>query len=514
MTRDLPAELPTAVVPRARSTEHRPADVDWTTDTDNFFLNGPFAPWHAEAAEYDLPVIGRLPDDLAGALFRITNNPRFRPRDLDRYHWWEGDGGVAATYIRDGRACFRMKWVMTDSMKVEVEAGEAVYNGFVNGSQPHPLPAGAPPAKNVANTNVGLFADHLLVYYEGGLPYSLHPETLDTLGAHDFDGGIDVLCTAHYKIDPTSGDMLFFAAVGRNLTWYQADVRTGKIVDSATFDMGCPAMVHDYIVSEHHAIFLISPTQFRLDRILEGRPGVLWDESAVPDGARFAVLDRRTHEVTWYDTGLMLAPTHFFNAYETATGIVVDLHVIARLGNPADHPDEPISSHTWFPPAMAWRFTLDRATKTAAQQRISGVAGEFPKINDDWLGRENRYGYFATTRGLTPESMTDGLARQDFVTGQTLVIDGPDGLTSPSEPVFVARRGGTAENDGYLLSVWWNPATALSELLVHDTTEFGREPLARVLLGVRIPFAFHGTWAQAEQLDAAIAAHHNASDQL
>ena len=504
--RDLPAPLPTTVVRRnAPAPPRRPADVDWNTS--NKFLNGPFAPWHEETESFDLPVIGKLPDDLAGALFRVANNPRFEPLDTDRYHWWEGDGGVAGTYIRDGKASFRMKWVNTDSMKVEVEAGEALYSGFVNGSGKarRDLPQGAPPAKSVANTNVGLFADHLLVYFEGGLPHSMHPESLDTQGTYDFGGAVDILCTAHYKIDPATGNMLFYAAVGPSLTWYEADP-TGTVVDTFSFDMGCPAMVHDYIVSEHLAIFLISPNQFRLDRIMEGRPGVLWDETAVPGGSRFAVLDRRTHEVTWYDTGLMLAPTHFFNAHETPTGIVVDLHVIARLGNPADDSDEPLDSHSWFPPAMAWRFVLDSATKTTTQQMHSGIAGEFPKINDAWLGKKNRFGYFTTTRNLSPLTMTDGLARHDFSTGQTIVLEGPDGLTSPSEPVFVQRRGATEENDGYLLTIWWNPATGLSELLVHEASAFVREPLARIKLPVRVPFAFHGSWAEAEVLDAAVAA--------
>ena len=501
--RELSAPPPTTLIPQTARPTY-PADVDWQTT--NKFLNGPFAPWQEESEAFDLPVIGQLPEDLAGALFRIANNPRFRPLDVERYHWWEGDGGVAATYIRDGKASFRMRWVETDTMKFEVDAGEAVYSGFVNGGGAHTLPPGAPPAKNVANTNVGLFADHLLVYYEGGLPHELHPQTLKTFGTFDFDGGIDVLCTAHFKIDPVTSDLLFFAAVGRQLTWYQADAKSGQVVDSCTFDMGCPAMVHDYIVSDHYAIFLISPSQFRLDRIREGRPGVLWDESAVPGGSRFAVLDRRTHALTWYDTDLMLAPTHFFNAYETTHGIVVDLHVITRLGNPADQPDNPIGSHTWFPPAMAWRFVLDPSTKRATNQPLSGVAGEFPKINDAWLGRPQRYGYFATTRDLSPITMTDGMARYDFDTGHTLVIEGVDGLTSPSEPVFVQRRGASEENDGYLLSIWWNPQTGLSELLVHETTTFDPRPLARVKLPVRVPFAFHGTWADAEELDLAIAA--------
>jgi carotenoid cleavage dioxygenase len=138
------------------------AGVDWPTD--NKFLNGTFAPWTEENEAYDLEVDGEIPADLAGALFRVSSNPRFQPRDTDRYHWWEGDGMVCGVYLRGGRAACRTRWVETDSMKVEVEAGEAVYSGFVNGGTPGRLPEGAPPAKNVANINAGLFDDHLIVY--------------------------------------------------------------------------------------------------------------------------------------------------------------------------------------------------------------------------------------------------------------------------------------------------------------------------------------------------------------
>lgn len=106
--REVPTPLPTTLVRRtAPATPRHNADVDWNTS--NKFLNGPFAPWHEETEAFDLEVIGKLPDDLAGALFRIADNPRFEPLDTDRYHWWEGDGGVAGTYIRDGKASFRMK---------------------------------------------------------------------------------------------------------------------------------------------------------------------------------------------------------------------------------------------------------------------------------------------------------------------------------------------------------------------------------------------------------------------
>jgi hypothetical protein len=53
-----------------------------------------------------------------------------------------------------------------------------------------------------------------------------------TIGTYDFHGGIDVLCISHYKTDPDTGGMLFFAAAGPVVTWYRADVKTAEISGS------------------------------------------------------------------------------------------------------------------------------------------------------------------------------------------------------------------------------------------------------------------------------------------
>ncbi|MFD4604627.1 carotenoid oxygenase family protein [Streptomyces sp. NPDC058464] len=497
----MPAQ-PMKVVARTADGSPGP-NAAWPTD--NKFLNGPFAPWTEENEAYDLKVTGELPADLNGALFRVTSNPRFAPRNTDRYHWWEGDGLVCGIYLRDGRAAYRTRWVATDSYRFEVEAGEAVYSGFANGGTPGRLPAGAPPAKNVANTNVGIFDDHLLVYYEGGLPQALHPETLETQGTYDFHGGVDVVCTAHYKIDPVSGDMLFFAATGPTITWYRADVKSGAIVDSHSFDIGVPVLMHDFAVTENHAVFFVTPALFRLDLIKQGLPGVVWDEQALPHGVQIVLMNRTTHQVTWHEAGGVWANTHFYNAYEHEGTVVVDGHRIDRLGTPTSRLHTPVGSHEWFPPAFPHRWQVDLASGKVSEQRIGGVAGEFPKINDAYTGLRHRYGYFATTRALAADTMSDGLARHDYARDATTVVEGPDELTSPCEPVFVARENARGEDDGYLLSLWWNRATGLSELLVHDAADLRRTPLARVELPSRVPLGFHGSWADQAVLEAAVA---------
>ncbi|HTJ69879.1 MAG TPA: carotenoid oxygenase family protein [Actinospica sp.] len=478
--------------------------TDWQPD--NKFLNGPFAPWREESTAFDLPVTGRIPDDLSGALFRVSSNPRFRPRDTGRYHWWEGDGMVCGLYLREGRAAYRTRWVQTASMKAELAAGEALYNGFVNGGESAALPDGAPPAKNVANTNAGLFADELLVYYEGGLPHRLHPGTLATQGTYDFRGGVDVLCTAHFKTDPATGDLLFFAATGPVITWYRAEAGSGRIIDTHAFEIGLPVLMHDFAVTENYAVFFVTPALFELGNVLRGLPGVVWNEAALEHGVQIVLMDRRTHRVTWHEVGGQFANTHFFNAFERDHEVIIDGHRIDRLGTPVTRLDTPIGSHAWFPPAIPHRWRVDLASGKATEEQLSETAGEFPKINDARTGLEQRYGYFVTTRGLAADTMSDGLARHDFALGSTCVVAGPDELTSPSEPVFVARQNASAEDDGYLLSLWWNRATRLSELLVHDAADLRSEPLARVGLPSRVPFGFHGNWADQAVLDKAIAA--------
>ncbi|MDH6219593.1 carotenoid cleavage dioxygenase-like enzyme [Streptomyces pseudovenezuelae] len=236
---------------------------------------------------------------------------------------------------------------------------------------------------------------------------------------------------------------------------------------------------------------------------------MVWDESSLDHGVQIVLMDRRTHQVTWHEAGGQFANTHFFNAYEQDGELIIDGHRITRLGTPADRLGTPVSSHEWFPPALPYRWRVDLATGRATEEMISGIAGEFPKINDACLGRPHRYGYVVTTRGLADDTMSDGLARHDYLLDSTTVVEGPGGLTSPSEPVFVSRETTRSEDDGYLLSLWWNRATDLSELLIHDAADLRRTPLARVKLPSRVPFGFHGNWADHQTLDRAVAACRN-----
>jgi carotenoid cleavage dioxygenase len=60
--------------------------------------------------------------------------------------------------------------------------------------------------------------------------------------------------------------------------------------------------------------------------------------------------------------------------------------------------------------------------------------------------------------------------------------------------VFVPAAGARAEDDGYLLSFVFDPATQRSELLILEAANMASPPIARVHLPTRVPAGFHGSW--------------------
>jgi carotenoid cleavage dioxygenase len=64
-----------------------------------------------------------------------------------------------------------------------------------------------------------------------------------------------------------------------------------------------------------------------------------------------------------------------------------------------------------------------------------------------------------------------------------------------TEPVFVRKPDGSAEDDGWIISSVYDPETRRSDIIILDAQDFTGDPVATIRLPVRIPFTFHGGWA-------------------
>ena len=89
------------------------------------------------------------------------------------------------------------------------------------------------------------------------------PDTLAPRGYHTYDGKLSGPMTAHPKLDPVSGEMVFFGYSARgpmtpDLMMHVAD-RDGRLIRSVHLLAPFPSMVHDFVVTRTHVIFPIFP---------------------------------------------------------------------------------------------------------------------------------------------------------------------------------------------------------------------------------------------------------------
>ena len=64
----------------------------------------------------------------------------------------------------------------------------------------------------------------------------------------------------------------------------------------------------------------------------------------------------------------------------------------------------------------------------------------------------------------------------------------------PGEAVFVPRDGGTAEDDGWLMTYVYDKPSDSSSFVVLDAADMTADPIGTVDLPQRVPFGFHGSW--------------------
>jgi carotenoid cleavage dioxygenase len=413
------------------------------------------------------------------------------------YHLFDGDGMIHELAIADGRATYRNRWIRSRGMGAEQAAGRALYGGMAHASFPGPDVVGdAGPMKNVANTHVVRHAGEILCLWEAGPPTVLD-EQLATVGTTDFGGRLAGAFTAHPKVDPVTGRMYAFgySAIPPYLRYHviEADGTLSRTVD---IDLPAPVMMHDFVVTERHAIFLDAPAVFDLAGFASGGPMISWQPER---GTRIGVMSRDGDgsDMQWIPIEDCYV-FHFLNAYSHGDSLVIDACRLPRMDIGLDADATPVAAGE-DPSGYLTRFTVDLARGTAGHERLAELSGDFPRIDDRVAGREHRYGYVATFATGAPDRSTPGADGQfDSITAydlqqgtETSYVVGPGRVIG--EPVVAASPDG-GEGDGWVMSYVYDRATDCSEVHVLAAGDVAAGPVATVRLPRRVPFGFHGSW--------------------
>ena len=462
------------------------------------YLEGGYAPVDREIVAEQLPVLGALPRDLSGTFVRTGSNPRFHP--VGHYHFFDGDGMLHAVAFEDGRAGYRNRWVRTEGLAAEEAAGRALYTGILERPD-FRRPGG--PYKDTGNTDLVWHAGQLLaLWWLSGKAHVIRLPDLETTGCQDWNGKLFRSISAHPKVDPATGEMVFFDYSPRPPCLTHGVVSAeGELVHQAPIELAGPRLQHDCAITPRFTLLfemsmLGDPTQ--KDR---GRMPLRMERERP---ARIGVVPRLggNQDVRWFEVAPFFM-YHVINAWEEGERVVL---VGCRIADPVDgDPANPKSAHPVpvlgnlrLAPTLH-RWELDLTTGRASETQLDDLLTEFPRMNDGFLGRRSRYSYHPRL-ARTPTFLFDALVRYDLDTGARAVHEYPAGWYG-GEVSFTARDGGSgAEDDGYLLTFVQEEATGRSELYVIDAADVSAPPRARIPIPQRVPTGYHTRWVPAAKL--------------
>ncbi len=468
------------------------------------YRSGVWQPQHREYDAWDMPVIGKIPDDLSGVYIRNTENPLFEP--IKRYHPFDGDAMLHSISFGNGEARYANRFVRTDGFLAEQDAKQSLWAGITE----HPSNAIADHGwgartmmKDNASTDVIVHGGQALAtFYQCGELYAVDPRTLEGQGKQTWGGKFPADgISAHPTLDEHTGELMFFNySANAPYMHYGVVSPEGELVNYVDIPLPGPRLPHDMAITENWSILNDLP--------------LFWDPEALANGyysnkfdrdrpSRFALIPRHgsADDIRWFEAD----PTfvlHWSNAYEDGDEVVLDgffQHNPTARGV-ARFPDElkgfeTLDMNVLQARAHRWRFNL--VTGETKEEQMSEHCSEFPMVNGRHVGRPYRYSYNAVcAQGLFA---FNGLIKHDLDTGVEEFVKVPEGVYV-SETVMAPRDGSTAEDDGYLVTFTSDIINDWSECWVFDAASPSDGPVARIRLPERIASGTHSTWAPTSTL--------------
>ncbi|KAK4253733.1 hypothetical protein QN277_010372 [Acacia crassicarpa] len=491
------------------------------------WLLGNFAPVSDETPPTKhLPVKGYLPDCLNGEFVRVGPNPKFAP--VAGYHWFDGDGMIHGLRIKDGKATYVSRFVKTSRLKQEEYFGGSKFmkigdlKGFFGLVMVNMQILRAKLkvldmsyGQGTANTALVYHHGKLLALSEADKPYAIkvfEDGDLQTLGLLDYDKRLNHSFTAHPKVDPFTGEMFTF---GYSHTppyiTYRVISEDGYMHDPVPITISEPIMMHDFAITENYAIFMDLPLHFRPKEMVKEKKMIFTFDPTKK--SRFGVLPRYAKnemQIRWFELPNCFI-FHNANAWEEEDEVVL---MTCRLENPdldmvGGAEKEKLDNFA----NELYEMRFNMKTGLASQRKLSASAVDFPRINESYTGRKQRYVYGTILDSI---AKVTGIIKFDLhaepdsgktkleVGGNILGIYDLGPGRFGSEAVYVPRVPGidSEEDDGYLIFFVHDENTGKSAVHVIDAKTMSADPVAVVELPHRVPYGFHAFFVTEEQLQA------------
>jgi carotenoid cleavage dioxygenase-like enzyme len=451
---------------------------------------------------------GVLPPALRGGRL-LSNGPGWTHIGGRLAHPFDGHGYVRAfEFTADGALRLRARFVQTPAYESEAAAQRLTHRGLGTNLGEHfwqNLRPGRAP-RNVANTTIVPWNGRLLAGWEGGAPYAVDPDTLETRGEETFGGALAGQATlAHLKHDAAL-DRLVTCSVqmGRTttLTFREFDP-AGRLLETRVAPMPAALFAHDFTLTPNWYVLASNPVRLKWGALLRSVLGAatlldaIASDSTAP-GAVYLVPRRApgpTRTVTLPGRAFVV---HYGNAFEREGAVHLDAclfhdfefgHEFGFRG-PGEALDPRLPDGR--APQRLYRVTVPDGASTGTWQQLAPHGVDFPRVHPAHEGRETPLLFGAARADTRHSDPFDSLLRVDLRDPAR-----PPQVWSAGEHVFVGEPlfvpSPERDDAGHVVALLSDGVAGRSELAVFDAAALDAGPVARVPMPL-LPYAFHGTW--------------------
>jgi carotenoid cleavage dioxygenase-like enzyme len=461
-------------------------------------------------ATYTVPKIeGRVPSFLRGTYY--ANGPARIGRGEVRYqHWLDGDGMVRALRFDAAGVHCTHRHVWGYKQVEEEEAGRALYRTFGTSFEGDRLVRGMGLASPL-NVSAIPWGGTLLALGEQGLPWELDPVTLESRGEYTFGGKLNPIApfAAHAKVDPGTDELInfgvFFASQKPYLNLYRFATSSDGVEQKLRrrLPLPYPCTMHDFAVSERHAIFYLSPYVLEMEKLLAGETlmeSLVWKPEL---GSSLLVARLEDGEPV---ADIPLSPPggaaaghalHLINAFEEGDRLVVDVMELDRpiydqYDNLPDLFPEPRSARP-----VRRRVDLTQGKVVEEIEHPYDRLADFPQLDARQVGRPyRRFWMLGIAESDEPgRKMFDQLVCCDWEGATTDLYQAPGGTYFASEPAFAPDPAApVGSGQGAILCPVFQPnlgGDPQSAFWIFNALDLAAGPVAKVPLRHALGFAFH-----------------------
>ncbi|KAF9574425.1 hypothetical protein EC968_006585 [Mortierella alpina] len=382
------------------------------------YLHGNFYPVAEETVGdegIECEVIGTIPESLRGSQYiRTGPNSLHVPEDGSPSHLFDGEGMLHGVYFEPGdkntpiKPRYMNRWVRSELFRKQNDHGQLVmsFGLIMSGAQKfwtlvfyllwYRIKSAFYRLKNHGdgNTALAFFGSRLLALQEAGKPIETSVPSLNTTGEYYFEeeegqnttkkkGPSREIVTAHPKIDPNTGEFIFFSwRAEKPYAYYSVVSAEGKRIvwEEPIPGLKKAVMMHDFATTPTRSViinvpYFIDPVKHRK----EGKPIMAFDSNSP---TRFGVIpryfDSTKDEVIWFEA----RACHIFHTANTWDEKDADGNVVAVCMT-ACRSERFISNINLWQPSTPGGYGGGKTTEEFQKTYMAAGSGKYDQQDPD-----------------------------------------------------------------------------------------------------------------------------------